>query len=45
MNVLLFGATGMVGDRVLHRTMIAVAAVGYQKRILENPDINTLGGG
>ena len=28
----------------LGRAMIAVAAVGYPKRILENPDINALGG-
>jgi hypothetical protein len=29
----------------LGRAMIAVATVGYSKRILENPDINSLGGG
>jgi hypothetical protein len=27
------------------RAMIAVATVGYSKRILENPDINALGAG
>jgi len=47
MNIVVFGATGMVGAGVVTectenvgRAMIRVAASGYSKHVLENPDIN-----
>ncbi len=43
MKVILFGATGMVGQGA--RAMIRAARDGYSRRGLENRDINALGGG
>ena len=42
MKVILFGATGMVGQGVLRECLLdASVEDGYPKRILESEDINT----